>query len=196
MSNKNILKINSTNQNEAGFTLIEAVVAILILTIGLVGTAAAMTYALQFSIIGRNVTRAKFVVAASIEEIESLRNSRRLDFKQIANAGAVDNVNSPNQFAGFTAGLQPVSKNPGPDGVNGTADDLSVATGADGIYGTGDDVRDLSLSRTEYSRQITVTSLSPSLKKVVVRVQYQASGDHLGEITGVSYINDDARITR
>ncbi len=196
MSNKNPVKRREQRQSEAGFTLIEAVVAILILTIGLVGTAAAITYALQFSIIGRNVTRAKFVVTASIEEIESLRNSRRLDFKQIANAGGVDNTNSPNQFAGFSTGLQPVSKNPGVDGVNGTADDLSVAPGGDGIYGTGDDVKDMSLSRTEYSREITVINLSASLKKVVVRVQYQASGGHLGEITGVSYINDDARITR
>lgn len=83
MSNKSI-KINGSSitiRQESGFTLIEAVIAILILTIGLVGTAAAITYALQYGAISRNVTKAKLLVVASFEEIESLRNSRRLDFE-------------------------------------------------------------------------------------------------------------------
>lgn len=187
---------NDRQTVEAGFTLVECVVAILILTIGLLGTAASITYALEFSSISRNVTKAKLTAVSSIEEIESLRNSRRLDFKQIANVGSVDNVNSPNSFTGFTTGLQPVTINPGPDGVYGTADDLTVAPGIDGVYGTADDVIDASQTRPGLTREITVINLSPSLKKIVVRVRYEASGGKSGEITGVSYLNDDARITR
>ena len=80
MSNKNSKKFQNSRlcRDQAGFTLVEAVFAILILTIGLVGTAAAITYALQFSAISRNVTKSKLLVVASMEEIESLRNSRRL----------------------------------------------------------------------------------------------------------------------
>ena len=198
MSNKNSSKHENSAENakQSGFTLVECVVAIFVLTIGLIGTAAAITFALEYSVIGRNVTRAKLVVTASIEQIESLRNSRRLDYKQIANAGAVDNTNSPNQFAGFSTGMQPVSSEPGNDGVFGTADDLSIAPGADGVYGTGDDVTDAAFVRPDFSRQITITNLSPSLKKVVVVVRYSATGGRIGEITGVSYLNDDARTTR
>ena len=125
-------------KNEDGFTLVEAVVAILIITIGLIGTAAAITYALEFTTISRNVSSAKSMIVASIEEVESLRNSRRLDFKQIANVGGVDNTNTPNRFSGFSTGFKDVSLDPGPDGVNGTDDDLRDA-GADGTFGTGDD---------------------------------------------------------
>lgn len=196
---------NKTNKNaeqksfragEAGFSLIEAIVAIFILTIGLIGTAAAITYALEFSAISRNVTKAKLVVVASIEEIESMRNARRLDFKQFANTGNVDNTGSPNQFLGFSSGFKQVSNAPGNDGVNGTDDDLSIAAGADGVFGTTDDITDPNLARHGYMREIVITNLSTTLKKVVVRVQYTGSGGKIGEITGVSYLNDEARVSR
>lgn len=186
----------SSDAKQAGFSMIEAIVAIFVLTIGLVGTAAAITYALEFSAISRNVTKAKLIVVASIEEIESMRNSRRLDFKQFANSGSVDNTGSPNQFMGFSNGFRQVSNSPGNDGVNGTDDDLSIAPGADGVFGTADDVPDPNLARDGYMREIVITSLSASLKKVVVRVQYRGSGGKIGEITGVSYLNDEARISR
>jgi type II secretory pathway pseudopilin PulG len=186
---------NSTHRDEKGFSLIEAVVAILIITIGLIGTAAAITYALEFSAISRNVTNAKLVIVSTIEEIESLRNTRRLDFKQIANAGAVDNNGTPNRFDGFSSGYKEVSLNPGPDGVNGTDDDLRSA-GADGTYGTTDDFDDPALVRSGYVRQITITNLNTTLKKVEIKVRYFGAGGKIGEIRGVSYINDEARITR
>ncbi len=175
--------------------MIEAVVAILIITIGLIGTAAAITYALEFTTISRNVSSAKSLIVASIEEIESLRNSRRLDFKQIANVGGVNNTNVPNRFAGFSTGFKDVSLNPGPDGVNGTDDDLRDA-GVDGTYGTGDDFDNQSLIRSGYRRQITITSLSDTLRKIEIKVKYMASNGKIGELTGVCYLNDEARVTR
>jgi type II secretory pathway pseudopilin PulG len=186
---------NSTNRDEKGFSLIEAVVAILIITIGLIGTAAAITYALEFSAISRNVSNAKLVIVSSIEEIESLRNTRRLDFKQIANVGGVDNNGTPNTFNGFSSGYKEVSLNPGPDGVNGTDDDLRSA-GADGTYGTGDDFDDPTRIRSGYVREITITNMNTTLKKVEIKVRYFGSGGKIGELRGVSYINDEARITR
>jgi type II secretory pathway pseudopilin PulG len=191
--------LNEANKNlknsEDGFTLIEAVVAIFIVTIGLIGTAAAITYALEFSTISRNVTSAKSLIVASIEEIESLRNSRRLDFKQIANVGSVDNTNTPRRFNGFSTGFKDVSMNPGPDGVNGTDDDLRD-DGADGVYGTADDIDNPALIRSGYQRKITITVLSDTLKKIEIKVKYMASNGKTGEITGVCYLNDEARMTR
>jgi hypothetical protein len=196
-SNEASLSHEKKSENgERGFTLVKAVIAIFIMTIGLIGTAAAITYALEFSAISRNVTKAKLVVVASIEEIESLRNSRRLDFKQFAHAGAVDNNDSPNQFLGFADRFLDVSNLPGADGVNGTADDISINAGADGVYGTDDDPIDAARIRQGYQRKIEITNLSATLKKIVVRVRYASSAGKLGEIVGVSYLNDEARVTR
>ncbi len=194
MSNKDVQKF--VKKNEDGFTMVEAIVAILILTVGLIGTVAAITYALEFGTISRNVTSAKSVIVATIEEIETLRNARRLDFKQIANVGGVDNLNSANQFRGFSVGFNPVSLSPGSDGVSGTDDDISTAPGADGNYGTPDDVVDPSLIRSGFERQITITNLSNSLKKIEIKVKYFSTAGKVGEITGVSYLNNDARVTR
>lgn len=197
MSNKSEQnsKKNFSRNTESGFSMVEAIIAIFILTVGLIGTAAAVTYALEFSAISRNVTKAKLVVVASIEEIESLRNSRRLEFKQFANAGSVDNTNSANQFLGFATGFKSVSNTPGADGVNGTADDTASKPGADGVYGTNDDVIDPTRIREGYSRQIEIINLSSTLKKVVIRVRYASVNGKLGEIIGVSYLNDEARTT-
>ena len=185
----------TSTKGESGFTMIEAVIAIFILTIGLIGTAAAITYALQFGAISRSVSSAKSIVVASIEEIEALRNARQLDFKQIANVGSVDNTGSPNPFGGFSSGFKPVSLNPGPDAVNGTDDDLRDP-GIDGIFGTADDFDNQGLARGGYMRNITITDLSDSLKRVEVRIRYLGSGGATGEITGVSYLNNELRITR
>src|SRR5215204_7425323 len=104
MSNDTSQKISTKNllKKQDGFSLIEAVVAIFIMTIGLMGTAAALVYAIHYGSISRNVTGAKSIIFAQIEEIEALRNSRRRDFKQIANVGGVDNSNTPAVFTGFS----------------------------------------------------------------------------------------------
>lgn len=183
-------------KGENGFTMVEVVVAILILTIGLMGTAAAITYALQFTTLSKNLTNAKLVIVSAIEEVETLRNTRRLDFKQIENAGKVNNTDSPNFFSGFSSGFNQISIDPGRDGVGGTADDLSTAPGTDGEWGTSDDTIDSSLVRGGYSRQIEITNLNTTLKKVEVRVRYPASNGAIGEIRGVSYLNDEARTYR
>lgn len=197
MLNKKLQKsvAESLDKGESGFTLIEAVIAILILTTGLIGTAAAITYALQFGAISRNVSSAKSVIVATIEEVETLRNGRRLDFKQIANVGSVDNTGSPNSFNGFSVGFKPVSLSPGPDAVNGTDDDIRDP-GVDGIFGTADDFDNQGLVRSGYMRKITITGLSDTLKKVEVKIQYVGSGGTIGEITGVSYLNNESRVTR
>ena len=186
---------NSLEKKQNGFSLIEAVVAIFILTIGLMGTAAALSYAIHYGTISRNVTNAKSIIVGQIEEIETLRNSRRLDFKQIANVGSVDNTDAPATFSGFSTGFKELSINPGPDGVSGTDDDLRDA-GPDGILGTADDVDNPAFVRSGYMRQITITNLSGSMKKIEIKVRYVGTNGNVGEIAGVSYLNDEGRLTR
>jgi type II secretory pathway pseudopilin PulG len=191
MLNKSLKKNNS--KNESGFTLIEAVIAILIITVGLIGTAGAITYALEYSTTSKNATNAKQVATSMIEQIESLRNTRRLAFRQIANVGSVDNTDAINNFTGFGVGFKELSNQPGADGVFGTDDDL-VDAGIDGIYGTADDFVNNSLIRNGYTREITITNLSAVVKKVEVKVKYASSAGKIGELRGVCYLNNDSRL--
>jgi prepilin-type N-terminal cleavage/methylation domain-containing protein len=193
MSNK---KTRQKTGTQKGFSLIEAVVAIFILTIGLMGAAAALTYALEYGMTSHNVGNAKLLITSTIEEIESLRNTKRLEFKQIANVGAVDNTDCRNDFSGFSTGFQPIALAPGFDGVNGTADDIKIA-GPDAVLGTADDIEDTSLIRSGYTRKITITPLAadPTIKKVEVIIRYYSAGGKVSQIAGVGYINNESRTT-
>lgn len=194
--NQTDIKKQLKESNQKGFSILETIVAIFILTVGLMGTAAALTYAFEFGTTSRNVGNARMIIVSTMEEIESLRNTRRLDFKQIANAGAVDNTDSKNTFNGFSVDFKPLSLNPGPDGVSGTDDDLNDA-GPDGIYGNGDDFVNPALARSGYMRKITITSLplDPTIKKVEINVRYFSAGGKVSEISGVGYINNESRTT-
>src|ERR1041385_3017151 len=101
-------------------------VATLILTVGLLALAGSIGYAIAVSNKGRNLTNTKLVAVSMLEQMETLRNTGRLTFGQIANTGSpdLDNTGATRNFTGFPTGFQPVSINPGPDGIFGTSDDL------------------------------------------------------------------------
>jgi type IV pilus modification protein PilV len=192
MLNKSVENENLKSEN--GFTLIETVIAILILTIGLLGVAASITYALQYSTVSKNATKAKHVATSMIEQIESLRNTRRLAFRQVANVGSVDNTDVINNFTGFSTGFKEVATKSGADGVFGTDDDL-ISSGLDGIFGNADDFVDTTAIRLGYSQQIVISELSPVVKKVEVKVRYQTNAGKIGELRAVAYLNNDARLS-
>ena len=177
---------------EAGVTILETVVAMLVLAVGLLGLAGSIGYAVVVSNMGRNVTNTKLLVVSLHEQIETLRNTQELTFGQIANVGNVDNTGAVNPFAGFPVGFQPISINPGPDGIWGTSDDL-INPGPDNVYGTADDFTDPSWGLNGYSREIVITNLNPNLKRIQVTVRYPDAGGQQRSLVGVSYLNNDTR---
>jgi prepilin-type N-terminal cleavage/methylation domain-containing protein len=179
-------------RSEAGFTMIEMVIAMMIMLIGLLGMAEAISYGLMVSNSGRNVTNTKLLVVSVLEQMETLRNTKELTFGQISNTGQVDDTGSTRAFAGFPTGFTSVSINPGPDGVFGTADDL-IDAGPDQTYGTSDDFTNQALVRPGFQRQIRITSLSSDLKKIEVTLRYPGRGGQYQTMTAISYLNNDAR---
>jgi type II secretory pathway pseudopilin PulG len=181
-------------RSEAGVTILEMVVAMLILTVGLLGLAASIGYAVTVSNKGRNLTNTKLLVVSLLEQMETLRNTKELTFGQIANQGSVDNAGATRSFNGFPTGFQPVSINPGPDGVFGTDDDM-INPGPDNIYGTADDFTDPTWAVGQYTRQITITLLggNPNLKRIQVTLRYPDPGGQMRDLVGVSYLNNDTR---
>lgn len=176
--------------SERGFTILETMIAMGILTVGLLAVASTIGYALLVSNNGRGITNTKLLIVSVLEQMETLRNTDSLKFKQIANVADVDNVGLTRPFAGFPTQFLEVSTNPGGDGIFGTADDL-IEAGPDNKYGTADDFVNTSLARPGVSRQILITSLSPTLKRVQVTLRYSPQGGETREIVGVSYLNDN-----
>lgn len=156
--------------SEAGFSLLEAVIAISVLTVGLLGVAAAIAYSAATTGRSRDVTQAKQIILSTLEQVSILRDSERLTFAQIGNSAA-------GNFDGFSASFLQVSNDPGPDGIHGTADDVAV---------------DNDPTNDSFKRAVVVSSLNPNLKKIEVTVQYKTGGLE-GELSGVSYVNNDAR---
>lgn len=177
---------------ESGITLFEIVVAMLVMTVGLLGLAASIGYAVTVSNRGRNLTNTKLLAVSLLEQMETLRNTEQLTFGQIANQGAVDNTGAAWNFAGFPTGFNAISINPGPDGIFGTGDDL-INPGGDNTYGTGDDFNDPTWGVNGYSREIVISNLSTNLKKIKVTVRYPDGGGQIRELVAVSFLNNDKR---
>jgi hypothetical protein len=167
------------------------VIAITLLTVGLLGVASAIGYAMVASNHGRSITNTKLLAVSILEQMETLRNTGNLTFGQIANVGQVNNTGAARNFIGFPAGPQQVSTNPGPDGIFGTADDL-IDAGNDQIFGTPDDFINPNFAVVGITRQIQITSLSSSLKKVQVIMDYSANGG-MKQMSAVCYLNDNSR---
>jgi type II secretory pathway pseudopilin PulG len=161
--------------SESGVTILEMVVAMLILTIGLLGLAASIGYAVTVSNKGRNLTNSKLLVVSLLEQMETLRNTEQLTFGQIANQGQVDDTGATRQFAGFPTAFLPLANDPGPDGILGTSDDDSASV----VPG--------------YQRQVLISLLNPNLKRVQVTVRYPDAGGQMHDLVGVSYLNNDTR---
>jgi Prokaryotic N-terminal methylation motif len=176
-------------RTDNGFSLFEIVVAATLLMIGLLGVASAIGYAMIASNHGRAVTNTKLLAVSILEQMETLRNTGNLTFGQIANVGQVNDAGAARPFIGFQPGFQQVSINPGPDGIFGTADDLRDA-GIDRTYGTSDDFTNPAFAVPGVTRQIQITSLSATLKRVQVTVSYPFNG-RTRDLTAVCYLNDN-----
>jgi prepilin-type N-terminal cleavage/methylation domain-containing protein len=179
-----------TRSTERGFSLLEMVVAIALLSVGLLGVASAIGYAVVTTNHGRSITNSKLLAVTVLEQMETLRNTGNLTFGQIANVGQVNDQGAARPFIGFPTGPQQVSTNPGPDGISGTPDDL-VDAGPDLKFGTADDYINPNFAVVGVTRQIQITSLSPRLKKVQVTVDYDSQGS-MKQLVAICYLNDNS----
>ncbi len=184
------------SRSESGFSILEMTVALIILMVGLLTLASSVGYALMVSNSGRNVTNTKLLVASVLEQMENLRNTKELTFGQIANTGSYlhDATGATRTFNGFQTGFQPVSTVPGPDGIYGTSDDM-LDPGPDNLFGTADDTTNGNLAYTGYYREIVITQVAgnTNLRRIQVTIRYPGGDGRVRSITGVSYLNNDAR---
>src|SRR3989442_5453043 len=157
--------MDTQHRSQAGFALVETIVAIGVLTVGALGLAGVFAQGMQRTISSPGELLATQKAAEAIESAFSARDSHTLTWAQLRNVsdGGI-----------FLNGPQSL-KVDGPDGVVNTADDGATETvilpGPDQTLGTPDDVT----QRLDvFTREIRIVDLSADLRSVTVTVTYKA----------------------
>ena len=160
-----------TLSNAKGFSLAETVIALGVLTTGVIGAAGVLALGMQ----NLSSSPADVVVtqkaAEAIEAVFIARDSHKVVWSQIRNVTGVSNDGGV-----FVDGPQPL-KQPGLDGLVNTADDgaieTSVLPGRDQLLGTGDD---MVVTLNGYTREIQVRDVpneNGQLRTITVTITYQ-----------------------
>ena len=179
---------NRNRKEQTGFTLLEAIVAIAILSFGILSLAAVYAQGIQVA----NMTQLDYIAEKKAEEavetIFAARDSKVLAWTNIRNVtgsgGANDGV--------FLVGPQPLLA-AGPDGLYGTADDVAtqpdtviLGPGPDKILGTADDVV---MPLSFMTRTIAIADIpgNTALRQITITMNYTA-GRLQRQYTLISYI--------
>jgi prepilin-type N-terminal cleavage/methylation domain-containing protein len=169
-------------QKQRGFSLIEVVISMAILTVGLVSLLGVFGIAMAATQTSQQDMIAKQMANESYESIVTARNTSQINWDAIQNVGSTCSSGS-GSCGLFVSGSSPIY-NAGADGIYGTADDSAAGLqtltepGPDGIYGTADDVQ---VPLSSYQRTILISPVTsggvvvPSLRAVNITVQYSTT---------------------
>jgi prepilin-type N-terminal cleavage/methylation domain-containing protein len=176
------------NNQQSGFTLLEAMIAIVILSFGILSLAAVYAQGIQVA----NMTQMDYIAEKKAEEavetIFAARDAHLLLWTNLRNVtgsgGANDGV--------FLVPAQPLLA-AGPDGLYGTTDDdtktpdvVIVDAGPDKILGTSDDVV---MSLKNMTRTIAIVDVTgeSGLRQITITMTYTV-GSMTRQYTLISYI--------
>jgi type II secretory pathway pseudopilin PulG len=169
----------------AGFTLIEAMISIIILSFGVLSLAAVYAQGIMYASLTQYDYIAEKKAEEAVETIFTARDTKILTWAQIQNVstGGV-----------FIDGARPLL-DPGPDGLVGTADDnaalpdsIIIGPGPDGKLGTADDV--VVNLNPWMTRTIAMTPVTgeTNLRQITITINYQV-GRVKRTYTLISYIS-------
>lgn len=178
-------------RKDEGFSLIEVMIAIVVMSVGLLAVIASLATAMAYTQSAEEDLIARQKALEAMESIYTARNSQQIPFSAVANVsnGGI-----------FLNGAQPM-KCAGPDGLVNTGDDVSCTTssgaacpdggaecmvlpGPDGILGTADDVtmslgnfkRTITIAPTLYPAGPNAGTTNPNMMGITVTVSYTKSG--------------------
>jgi type IV pilus modification protein PilV len=184
---RKINRLNSSQpSDQSGFSLIEVMISMGVLTVGLLAFLSVLCVAVSANQTSQQDMIARQLASEAMESIFNARNTSQIGFSEINNTTA-----TPPGI--FLANSQPILC-AGADGILDTADDASCTTaagapcpnsgvecltepGPDGIMGTADDVI---LSLSNYTRTVLITPLVsggstiPTLVQVTITINYNA----------------------
>lgn len=172
-------KISAARRRPEGFTLVETMISVLVLSTGVLGLAAMLANGLAYMNMAQVDYIAQQKAAEAVESIYTARDMGQATWSTICNVGS-----SVCSAGVFVTGAQPLC-DPGADGIVGTADDFNgtgcevsadaiLLPGSSGTY-TSSPVR-LPLANYQFQRTITITAVSnlANLRQITVLITYAA----------------------
>ena len=158
------------NQNESGFSLIETIVALVVLLIGILGTMGAISYGILYMQEAEKRTQAKEVARSTMETIFSIRDLQAFDPQtgEPYNWDTIQTASGTNNGV-FLSDWTPIRENPGDDGIFGTADDACAGTS---VCTVGSYTNTSAIVKG-FQRKIDITDLveNNSVKKRLIKVR-------------------------
>ena len=182
-------EIPPPGDNESGFTLVETMIASLILVTGLLALAYAFLTGMAVVMTGQQDSIARQKAREAMENVFSARDNSTLSFAQICNVGSGSSCI-------FINGFEPLYQ-AGPDGMLNTADDGTGCAstpcyeqiwtpGPDGVLGTADDVQ---VQLLGFQRQIQITQITSILVQITVTIQYTTSKGVTRSVTTTAHMS-------
>jgi prepilin-type N-terminal cleavage/methylation domain-containing protein len=159
-------------KNEAGFSLIESLVAVGVLSVGMLAIAVAFLQG-TMQLTGSDLDiLAREKAAEAIESVFTARDTRTIQWSSIRNVVGADGDGGV-----FLDGAQTLRRS-GPDGLINTADDppeleAVIKPGADGMLGTDDDQV---MALSQFTREVIIRDVSATLRDLEVIIRYQVGG--------------------
>lgn len=160
-------------KKESGFSLIETIMALVVLLIGILGTMQAISYGILSMQESEKRSLAKEVARSTMETIFSIRDLQAFDPQtgEPYNWNALQVGNGSNGGI-FLSSWKPIRENPGDDGIFGTADD-SCAAGNNCVVGT---YTNTSAVISGFERMIEIADITENnvvrKRRITVRVRY------------------------
>jgi type II secretory pathway pseudopilin PulG len=171
----------ASQQSQVGFTLLETIIATLVLVIGILGLAATLAQGLAWMNVSQYEYIAQQKASETIESIFTARDQGQATWSTICNVGSTVCSNGI-----FLVGPQLLC-DPGTDGILGTSDDYvsgacpSAATtdsvllpDSTGVFGTSP--ARMPLTQYNFQRTITISSVTgvANLRQIQVTITYRA----------------------
>ncbi|MEZ5283735.1 MAG: prepilin-type N-terminal cleavage/methylation domain-containing protein [Vicinamibacterales bacterium] len=177
--------MDEVKKGDAGFSLIEVIVATAILTTALLALAQVLTLGFAMAATSTASLVAREKAREAIESVHTARDTHTIQWAQIRNVGAPGAcpVGTTGVGGGVFTNDEQVMLAPGPDGLVNTADDTGVEVnpGPDGEFGTADDV-ELSGqasggSFVGYTRELAICDVdsNPDIRQIVVTIRFDGS---------------------
>lgn len=169
-------RVQTLTRSEGGFSLVEALVAMSVLTIGLLGLAQTFYLGMRHMATASAQVVAREKAREAIESVHTARDTHTIRWGQIHNVAAPEGCPAGTTAAGggvFSTG-ETLLRAAGVDGLVNTEDDadadLELAPGADNTLGTEDDV-----PLTDFWRTITICDVDGNndLRQILVNIRYR-----------------------
>jgi type II secretory pathway pseudopilin PulG len=112
--------------NERGFTIVDVVIALMIMMVGLLALVAAIAGGIVRNQEGAQQLMAKHYASSTLESIYSARDIGRLGFDAIGNRSTCPGTSPAPTTNIFPAGVQPILAEAGDDNIIATCDDTGT----------------------------------------------------------------------